>query len=584
MIILGINAYHGDASAVLLCDGELVGAVEEERFQRIKHIAGFPYNAVRWLIKSSGIKPEEIDHIAISRNPSAHIHKKILFTLSKLPSFSLLKDRLSNVMRIKDIKVEVAKALGVDPKRVKAQIHNVEHHKAHLASSFFVSGFDRAAILSVDGFGDFVSGMWGKGKGNRIDVEGWVEFPHSLGLAYTAFTQYLGFLKYGDEYKVMGLAPYGEPSYLDEFRKIINVDKDRMGYKLDLSYFVHHTEGVTMTWEEGPPILSNAYSDKLIERFGPPRKPWTEIDKHYKDIAASLQTRLEEAMFNLLNELYELYKLPKLCMAGGVALNCVVNGKIFKKTPFEELYVQPASHDGGTSLGAAYYVYHQILGKPRKFVMRHVYWGPEFSEQEIVKSLKIRGEKLESCKVERLESEDELCKKVARYIAEGRIVGWFQGKAEWGPRALGNRSIIVDPRKKEMKDILNQRIKHREPFRPFAPSILEKAVQDYFEETYPSPFMTMTYKVKPEKRQVIPAVTHVDGTGRLQTVNKEENPLYWKLIKEFEKITGIPVLLNTSFNENEPIVCTPDEALDCFLRTKMDMLVMGNWLLKRSQK
>ncbi|MFH1221325.1 MAG: carbamoyltransferase C-terminal domain-containing protein [Candidatus Eisenbacteria bacterium] len=582
MNVLGINAYHGDASAAMISDGQLVAAAEEERFTRIKHTAGFPYNAVRYCVEAAGLKPEEIDHIAMSRNPSAHIHKKILFACSRLPSFDLIKNRLANAIKIADAREQVARALTADEARLRCEVHNVEHHRAHLASSYFVSGFDEAAVLSVDGFGDFVSAMWGLGRGNSIGVTGWIEFPHSLGLAYTAVTQFLGFPKYGDEYKVMGLASYGEPAYMDEFRELIKVGENGVGYRLNLPYFVHHREGVTMTWEEGPPILGSAYSDKMTELLGPPRDPGADIEKRHQDIAASLQAMLEIAVLNMLSKIHSLYGVDKLCMAGGVALNCVLNGKILSGTPFRQVYIQPASHDGGTSLGAAYWVWHQILGRPRDFAMEHVYWGPGFGDGDIANAILERSDRLtrQGCLIRKIDDLDELCRWTAGRVADGKVVGWFQGRTEWGPRALGNRSIVVDPRKAEMKDVLNSRIKRRESFRPFAPSVLEEAQGAYFKDTCRTPFMLMSCDVIGKE---IPAVTHVDGTARPQTVSKSINRPYWQLIKEFEKLTGVPVVLNTSFNENEPIVCTPGEAIECFLRTKMDVLVMGSRVLYRGE-
>ncbi len=574
MIILGINAYHGDSSACLIRDGEIVAAAEEERFRRIKHWAGFPSEAIKYCLKEANVSPEEIDHVGISRNPSAHLYKKVLFTLSKRPSFSLIKDRLANMARVRDPKTELSKALGINPAKLKAQFHNVEHHRAHMASAFFVSPFDEAAVLSIDGFGDFVSTMLGEGKDNSIKVLDYVEFPHSLGLFYTAVTQFLGFPKYGDEYKVMGLAAYGEPVYLDEFRKIVRLQKDGT-FELNLDYFLHHSKGVEMTWDNEKPVIGRVYSDKFIEKFGSPRNPEEEITKKHEDMASSLQAMLEEAYFHILNNLYERTGKKVLCLAGGVAFNSVANGKIFDRTPFEEVYIQAAAGDAGGALGAAYYIYHQILGNPRKFVMTKAYWGPQYSNGQIEKVLKEYGLDYEAME------EEPLIKRTVEAIAQGKVVGWFQGRMEWGPRALGNRSILADPRRAEMRDVLNKRIKRREPFRPFAPSILLEAVGDYFEKTYPDPFMIKVYPIKKDKRDVIPAVTHVDGTGRLQTVAKEENPLYWKLIKAFGDLTGVPVVLNTSFNENEPIVCSPKEAVECFLRTKMDVLVLGNFFLER---
>jgi carbamoyltransferase len=574
MYILGINAYHGDSSACIIKDGEIVAAAEEERFRRIKHWAGFPSEAINYCLEEAGISPREIDHIGVSRNPSAHLHKKALFALSKRPSFSMIKDRLSNMAKVKDIKEEFCKALELPSEFMKVRFHNVEHHRAHMASSFLVSPFEDAAVLSIDGFGDFVSTMWGVGKGNKIEVMDYVGFPHSLGLFYTAVTQYLGFLRYGDEYKVMGLASYGEPEYLDDLRKIVKLKKGGR-FELDLDCFLHHSEGVDMTWEGGEPVLGKVYSDEFIKRLGPPRNRGEGITRRHENLAASLQAMSEEAYFYILNSLHNKTKKRVLCVAGGVAFNSVANGKIFDKTPFEEVYIQAAAGDAGTALGAGYYIYHQVLGNPRRFTMTHAYWGPGYSNENIEKALKDYRLNYDCL------DEGLLLRKTAQAIADGKVVGWFQGRMEWGPRALGNRSILVDPRRRDMKDILNARIKRREPFRPFAPSILIESVGDYFERSYPDPFMIKVYPVKKDKREIIPAVTHVDGTGRLQTVSREENPVYWRLIKEFEKLTGVPVVLNTSFNENEPVVCKPQEAIECFLRTKMDVLVVGNYFVEK---
>jgi carbamoyltransferase len=578
MVILGINAYHGDASAAILVDGELVAAAEEERFTRVKHTAGFPAHAVRYCLQAAGVTIREVDHIAIPRNPRARLVQKLLYAV-KLPKFAL--ERVRVLGRFGRIKEALAQALEVDPEAIKATFHRVEHHLAHLASSFFVSPFERAAVLSLDGLGDFASGMWGIGEGNRIQVWGGVPFPHSVGMYYTAVTQFLGFWKYGDEYKVMGLSAYGEPEFMDEFRQMLQVN-DGMGYKMDLRYFRHHTDGPTMTWEAGEPQLGQLFSDEFVRRFGDPHPPRTPVGRREENLAASLQARLEEVVLHQINALYRLVaertKQPTnaLAYAGGVAFNCVANGKIFDATPFEHLYIQPAAGDAGLAIGAAFYVWHQVLGYPRKFVMEHAYWGPEFSDAEIRRALERHG--LAYRQLDR----EMLVRETAKRIAEGKVVGWFQGRMEWGPRALGNRSIVVDPRRPEMKDILNKRVKHREPFRPFAPSVLEEYTGEYYEHSYPSPFMLLAYKVRPEKRDEIPAPTHVDGTGRLQTVSQKTNPLYWQLIDAFRQLTGVPVVLNTSFNENEPIVCTPDEAIDCFLRTHMDVLAIGSFLVERA--
>ncbi|MFQ5904045.1 MAG: carbamoyltransferase [Candidatus Binatia bacterium] len=579
MVILGINAYHADASAALVVDGQLVAAAEEERFNRIKHSAGVPAQAIKACLKLGGLEARDIDHVAVARDPTARLAKKALYAI-RVPKLAL--DRLAAWKTFGNIPSALASCL--ERSSLPARYHRVEHHKAHLASSFFVSPFENAALLSADGLGDFASTMWGVGRESKLSVLGATAFPHSLGIYYTALTQYLGFWKYGDEYKVMGLAACGEPEFKDEFDKIIRLD-GRLGFSLGLDYFIHHKNGPEMTWFDGEPLLGRLFSDQLLRRLGPARENRVAVEKRDQNIASSLQSRLEDTMFSLLNKLYELTKLKQLCLAGGVAFNCVVNGKIFEKTPFEKVYIQPAAGDAGLAIGAAFYVWNQILGQPRSFEMKHAYWGPEFSNDNIGKVLGARSRELERTANGELRiaelSEERLVKFTAKKIAEGKVVGWFQGRMEWGPRALGNRSIVVDPRQAEMKEILNARIKHREPFRPFAPSILEERVGDYFEHSYPSPFMLMTYKVKAEKRNVIPAPTHVDGSGRLQTVSKEQNPLYWQLLKVFEKLTGVPVLLNTSFNENEPIVHRPEEALDCFLRTKMEVLVIGRYVVEK---
>jgi len=574
LYILGINAYHGDAAACIVKDGQLIAAAEEERFNRKKHCAGFPALAIRYCLEAAGISLDQVDHIGISRDPSAHLHKKILFSLTKLANLSgLIAGRLANAAKIRDLRQELERVLGVATSG-KVQFHNVEHHKAHMASCFFVSPFERAAILSIDGFGDFISTMWGMGQGNRIDVLGQVEYPHSAGAVYTATSQYLGFTKYGDEGKVMGLAPYGQPRYLDEFRDIIRTDNGG-GFKLNLDYFLHHSEGVDMTWDEGSPTIGRMFSDRFIDSFGPVRSASEPLSTKQEDIAASLQARLEEVGFHILNQLYEKTKVEQLCLAGGVALNSVMNGKIPLHTPFKEIFIQPAAGDSGTAVGVCYYIHNMILHQPRSFVMEHAYTGPEFGEGQIEQVLN------QSSLAYRKLTNLELTEMAAQAIADGKVVGWFQGRMEFGPRALGNRSIVVDPRRSEMKDILNARIKKREPFRPFAPSILEERVGEYFEQTHPSPTMLMVYQVKKDKQSVIPAVTHVDGSGRLQTVSRETNPRYYQLISDFEKLTNVPVVLNTSFNEDEPIVCTPEEAVNCFQRTRMDVLFLGNYMVQR---
>jgi carbamoyltransferase len=573
LYILGINAYHGDAAAAITKDGQLLAAVEEERFNRKKHCAGFPAESVRYCLEVANVPLEEIDHIGISRDPSAHLHKKVLFSLKRLKNLSgQIMERLANAAKVRDLRKELTSALGTSSE-LRAQFHNVEHHKAHMASCFFVSPFERAAILSIDGFGDFISTMWGVGEGSSMQVLGQVEYPHSVGIVYTATSQFLGFPKYGDEGKVMGLAPYGKPRYMAEFREIVRSDDS--GFKLDLDFFRHDSEGVDMTWDNGSPTIGQIFSDKFVEAFGPARLKGEALTSRHEDIAASLQARLEEVSFEILRRLHDRTKLDRLCLAGGVAYNSVMNGKIPLHTPFKELYIQPAAGDAGTAIGVCYYIYNSTLGRPRSYVMGNPYTGPGFSNQEIASVLKKNG------LMGRELSQRDLTQTAAQAIADGKIVGWFQGRMEFGPRALGNRSIVVDPRRGDMKDILNARIKKREPFRPFAPSVLEERVGEYFEQTHPSPAMLMVYQVKAEKRGLIPAVTHVDGSGRLQTVSSRENPLYYALISDFEKLTGVPVVLNTSFNEDEPIVCNPQEAIECFQRTRMDSLFLGNYLVER---
>jgi len=595
MYILGLNAYHGDAAAAIIRDGHLVAAVEEERFNRQKHCAGFPTESIGYCLEAARISIEDIEHIGISRDPSAHLHKKILFAATRMAKnfagvsgaqvvgeksgpglLRSIGDRMANAARVRDLGEELAKELGVSRARLRAEFHSIEHHRAHLASCFFVSPFDRAALLSIDGFGDFISTMWGTGDGNSIDVLGRVEYPHSAGIVYTATTQFLAFPHYGDEGKVMGLAPYGTPRYLEEFRDIIQTEEDGQ-FRLNLDYFRHHTEGVEMSWDDGSPVIGRIFSSKYTNLFGPAREQGSPLTDRDRDIAASLQARLEEVAFHILNHLHEETGLTDLGLAGGVAYNSVMNGKILLNTKFKRVYVQPAAGDSGTAVGVCYQIYNDVLNRPRGFVMDGPYTGPEFSDEEIRFELERAG-------VQYGQFDDaQLMKRAATDIAAGAVVGWFQGRMEFGPRALGNRSIVVDPRRADMKDILNDRIKKREPFRPFAPSILEERVGDYFEQTHPAPTMLMVYQIKPERRAEIPAVTHVDGSGRLQTVTRELNPRYYDLISEFDKLTGVPVVLNTSFNENEPIVCTPRHAIECFLKTRMDVLYLGNYGVRRDR-
>ncbi len=580
--VLGISAYHGDAAAALIVGGRLVAAAEEERYTRIKHWAGFPREAALGCLRIAGLEPRDIDHFAIGRNPRANLWRKAAFALRNRPSLRLITDRAKNAGRVGDVAAAIAEALGLERDRVARRTHWVEHHPAHLASAFFVSPFDQAAVCAVDGFGDFVSTSSGTGSAARLDVGRRIFFPHSLGMLYLALTQYLGFPNYGDEFKVMGLAPYGAPDFARELRRLIHLTADG-GFALDLDYFRHWSGGVDMTWDGGEPKIGPVYTAKLEQLLGSARRPDEPLTPRHEALAASLQAVFEDAAAHILTALHRRTGLSRLCLAGGCAMNSVMNGKIRQLTPFREVYVQPAAGDNGTALGAAFWVWHQVLGRPRGFVMEHGSWGPEFSSAEISAALDARRGDLAraGCRSRDIADGEELARWTTERIAEGRIVGWFQGRMEWGARALGNRSILADPRRPDMREIINTKIKFREKFRPFAPSILEEALDEYFVGAAPDPFMIQVYPVRPDKRAVIPAVTHVDGSGRLQTVSRAANPRYWELIRAFEKRTGVPVLLNTSFNENEPIVLEPADAIDCFLRTQMDALVLGQTVVEK---
>lgn len=607
MKILGLNAFHGDASAALLVDGKLICAVEEERLNRRKHSAGFPSLAVRECLRLAGISASELDHIAISRDPRAHLADKLIHVGTRLllsrnitGLWHQLGSRLGNRKQIGSLDLALAEAVGTSS--LKAQFHHVEHHRAHLASAFFASGFAEAAVLSLDGFGDFVSTMWGHGRDRRIEVLGEVGFPHSLGALYTAVTQWLGFPKYGDEGKVMGLAAYGDAQQVPELRKLLTLHPDGT-FSLVLKYFLHHRDGVEMSWTDGTPRLGRMYSDKLCKLIGPARQPSHQLLSHHKNVAAALQLLLEDAVCHIARALQRETGQTRLTLAGGVALNSVANGKILDHTPFTELFVQPAAGDNGTSIGAALWVQHQLLGQPRRFVMHHAYTGPTFSEEDCLVALRqLWGEsavldeqgRLEVAEIEtvgrdgqpckgrlRIEklSEAELIDRAVSAIDRGEVIGWFQGAMEFGPRALGHRSILSDPRRADMKDILNRRIKHRESFRPFAPAILAEKTSEWFVRAAPSPAMLLVDTVRPERRALVPAIVHADGTGRLQTVDRAHSPLFYALIAAFAERTSVPILLNTSFNEHEPIVCSPLDALRCFLKTHMDALGLRNlWL------
>src|SRR5688500_16761854 len=579
MYILGINAYHADGSAVLIHDGQLIAALEEERFRRIKHWAGFPSEAIARCLDIAGIHGSDITHVAISRDPKANLLKKAAFALSNRMKVSNILNRTRNLRKVSDVSEPVAASLQVSSASMP-RIHFIEHHPSHLASAFFVSPFNDAAICAIDGFGDFVSTSTATGRGNRIELISKVTYPHSLGVLYTAVTQYLGFPSYGDEFKVMGLAPYGDAQFTSELRKLVTL-RTKGEFSLTRKYFRHWDQGVAMEWDGGIPALGPLFTGELEKLLGPARAPGDSLTPRHENIARSLQTVYEECAFHVLNDLWDRTKNPRLCLAGGCAMNSVANGRVHESTPFTDVYIQPAAADSGTALGAAYHVWHQVLGKPRSFVMDHAYWGTQYRSADITSTIATRNDEDWIYASEQHETEATHCRATAELISSGNVVGWHQGRMEWGARALGNRSILADARRADMRDLINAKIKFREKFRPFAPAILEEAMDEYFVGAAADPFMQQVYPVRPDKRAVLPAITHADGSGRLQTVSSRTNPRFHRLISEFAAITGIPVLLNTSFNENEPIVDTPDQALDCFFRTRMDAIVVNETIVRR---
>jgi carbamoyltransferase len=595
--ILGLNAYHADSAAALVIDGKLVAAAEEERFRRQKHWAGFPEQSIRWCLAYAGLKPAEIDAVAVNRLPRANAVRRLLYLLGHRPDPRLVLEKIRNLGKVKGTQAELAAMFAGQGWR--AEWVPVEHHEAHLASAYLASPFEDAAVVSVDGFGDFASTAWARGQGGRMEVLGKVYFPHSLGVLYTAVTQFLGFPHYGDEYKVMGLAPYGEPRFLEKMRELVRPGPGP-GYALNLKYFRHDREANLYRWEGGVPELSDHFSPALEELLGPRRGKGEELTQRHKDLARSAQALYEEVYFRMLNEVAEVTgERTHLCVAGGCGQNSVANGRLYGKTPFSKVYVAASAGDAGGAVGTALAVHRREgkseqrsltahvnvsgSGSVQRWVMKGAGWGPEYTEEEIGRAVEARQADIEreGCVVERYGDEGEMCGRVAKALVEGKVVGWFQGRMEWGPRALGHRSILADPRRHDVKDLLNAKIKRRESFRPFAPSVLGRAVPDWFETVDEVPFMAQVFVVKEGQRSRIPAVVHVDGTARLQTVRPDEDALYHRLIEAFEKETGVPMVLNTSFNENEPVVCRPEEALDCFLRTKMDWLQVGRTSIRR---
>jgi carbamoyltransferase len=573
--VLGINAYHGDASAAILVDGRLVAFAAEERFNRIKHCAGFPSEAVRWCIKEAGLGISQIDAVTTSKDPGANRLAKALHVLRHpaILSPTFLRSRFSQTRRVRSIGSMLAETLGQAAGAAEPELFHIEHHLAHAASAYLASPFDRSAILTLDGMGDAASAIVAIGEGNKIRILKRVHFPHSLGFLYTAVSQHLGFEHFGDEGKVMGLAAYGQPNFLKEMRRLIHPTPDGR-YALDLRYFVHPNGGVAEVWVKEP-HYGRLFSSRVNDLLGEPRLPKSDLSARHNDLARSLQDITEEIFFHVLRQLQKETGETRLCFAGGVALNCVMNGKIERETPFREIYIQPDAGDGGTALGGALYrTFCGAEAAPRRVPMDHVYWGPSSDDTQTEAALRQSGLAVQK--------DPAITARAARAIADGKIVGWFQGRMEAGPRALGNRSILADPRRADMKEILNARIKHREAFRPFAPSVLAEKCGEWFEGPAASPFMLMNYLVRPERRAQVPAITHVDGTARVQTVHRETNPRYWELIHEFEKISGVPLVVNTSFNDDEPIVCRPQEAIQCFLRTRMDVLILGDYWVEKA--
>lgn len=579
MNIIGLNAFHGDSAACLFVDGQMKAAVEEERFRRIKHWAGFPSEAIKFCLQSQGLSLNDIDVIAINSDPSAARSKKLWFALSGQASLSLIKEKV--LVRQKRLSIQEHLAREFPDQQFNGSIETVEHHLAHLASAYNVSPFKQASVISVDGFGDFASAAWGYGDNAGIDVQHRVYFPHSLGIFYQALTQYLGFPHYGDEYKIMGLAPYGESRYSKKMDQIIGVQNSG-GFELNLDYFQHHRQPIGFEWEDNAPKISQLFSDELAELLGPVRQKEEPLTQHHRDLARSIQDCYERIFVHMVNHLQKQHDSSNLTIAGGCGMNSVANGKVHLNTPYKDVYVQSAAGDAGGAIGAAL-VAGQRHGVADGFKMNHAYWGPSFSDDQLKQLIIEHDAALQEAGCQCLFDQpfDELVDQVSEQIIEGQVVGWFQGAMEWGPRALGNRSILGDPRRDDMKDLLNHKIKRRESFRPFAPSVLREHVGDWFESDAEVPFMMRVFQIKEEQREKVPAVTHVDGSGRLQTVTMQSNERYYQLINAFYEKTQVPMLLNTSFNENEPVVCKPEEALACFLRTKLDVLVLGSHIVTR---
>jgi carbamoyltransferase len=591
MQILGISCYYHDAAAVLLRDGQLIAAAEEERFSRIKHDYGFPHRAIRFCLEEGGIRGTDLDYVAFFEKPFRKFDRILMTVLQTYPkSWRVFRESMITWMLDKLWVGDVIESeLGVPKDRVLFS----EHHLSHAASAFLCSPFEEAAILTVDGVGEWTTTTWGTGRGNEIRLTHKIEFPHSLGLLYSAFTAFLGFEVNEGEYKVMGMAPYGTPRYVEKVWKLIHQNEDGSFY-LNMDYFSFHHS------------TERTFNGRFTALFGEPRAPgvpfFTEqsgypsyfgdqpsnyselcaLNQYYADVAASIQCVTENVLVRMADRLQERTRQRRLCIAGGVGLNSVANSRILRETQFEELFVQPAAGDGGGALGAALWVYHSLLGQPRTWQLEHAYWGKAYKQEEIASFLIESG-----IPHRRFDSDDELLGYVVNQLTNGSVIGWYQGRFEWGPRALGNRSILADPRRPEMKDIVNAKIKFREPYRPFAPSVLAKSAECFFDLQnacchHPARYMLYVVPVRESKKPLVSAITHVDGTARLQTVFENLNPRYYKLIETFAASTGIPLLLNTSFNlKGEPIVTTPADAYQTFSKSGMDCLVLENYLVEK---
>ncbi len=572
--VLGLNFLHSDTSACIFKDGVLLAATEEERFSRIKHVSLFPSKSIEFCLAEADIDLSEVNVISINSNPFSSITRKVIYTLKNFKRMNLAFSSLKNIKEKYSLRDYISR---IDSnKKFNGKIEYIDHHESHIASSLYFSNFKKSVNLSIDGFGDFASSAWGIYLDKKNQIHGRIFFPHSMGIFYQAITQLIGFKNYGDEYKVMGLSSYGYPRFEKELSKILYNTKK--GFELNLDFFIHHNEKIISSNVSGQIQYKNLYSKKLLELLGPERNTNQEISQHHKDIASSAQKVYENTLFNLLNNLYSKYKIENLTLSGGCAMNSVANGKILKNTPFKNIYISPNPGDAGGSIGSAatFLINSDLNISP---VSQYAYLGMNYSNKEIENTIH-KNDIYKKFKVKKLSS-DEIIEITTSLLIDSKIVGWFQGRSEWGPRALGNRSILADARNPNIKKIINSKIKRRESFRPFAPSILFEYTKEWFDIEKEVPYMSEVYSILKDKRELLPGITHIDGTGRLQTVSIHQNKKYFLLIKRFFERTGIPIILNTSFNENEPIVNSPIEAINCFERTNMDALVLENWIILR---